>query len=695
MQRWLPSLLRIKRALFAGVLAPLLIVPPFAPAGAFLPSLALACGLGLLGALLYALACEVLRVLPRRLQLFLVGVLGGIVGCLGIARPLGALAKLQGEHQVLALVCLCGCVAAGAVAAALVWWSRPRCRGVHPARRTSGRVRLAIIAAFGSLALALATFEATHAWLVSYPALQHGLLIGSWLAAFSAALWAIGARSFSREFRAALVLALAGLPFAFGAILWRVNPEAVASMAKAEHTEHWVWLGRTLTDWDGDGSSDLLGGGDCAPFDPQVSPRQREVRGNGLDDNCRHGDAPALPTLPPAAATPRVTLEGRTRPPNLVLVTIDALRADRTTPYGYARNTTPALHEFEQGAVVFENAYTSGAWTCLALPSLFGGIYPRRIEWSPAALTNHLRLLAFPWRSNLSAGESFAISLTVPKAPPTWWLPLALQQQGYRTLALPSRAIAHMTHLLERGWDQVAVPDFELDAALTDLALERVLAEREQPFFLWVHYFGPHEPQTVHPEAPVFGSTLEDKYDHEVAATDYALGRLLRGLDALPEARTAWIVTADHGEAFEGDTQFHGTDLFEGGIRVPLLLRAPGIEVGRVATPASLVDVAPTLLALAGTEAPPGLDGQDLRTLRDDRTVITDLLRAGAEGEVILDQSAVTNTTQRLVRDHLKQVELLVQAHDRARPPHELDAALTPSELSEALARYEESALGL
>jgi arylsulfatase A-like enzyme len=208
-----------------------------------------------------------------------------------------------------------------------------------------------------------------------------------------------------------------------------------------------------------------------------------------------------------------------------------------------------------------------------------------------------------------------------------------------------------------------------------------------------VHYFDPHEPQTEHASVPSFGTSLEDKYDHEVAATDLAFGRLVQGLEERFGTATAWIVTADHGEAFAGGHQFHGTDLFEDGIAVPLLLRAPGLAAGRVVAPASLVDLAPTLLALAQIDAPPGLDGQDLRSLDAERSVITDLLRVGDEGDPLLDQTAVTGSAQRLVRDHLKQVESLVRVGDRARPPLELDTARAAPGLYEALARYEESAL--
>jgi choline-sulfatase len=695
----------------AGMVAALGVSAPFAAIGALLPSLGLTATLGVLGSLVLALGLAGVQRLPRRVAPWAAVAIGCAVGYCAVARPLGAVDKVSGEHATMAWFTLLGAVFAGGAAVWSVWWVRPRDAGEHPARRCHAVVRVALPLAVGTLALALCAFEASQAWLANYPAAQQVLVGGAWLLASWVCLWLFGAlpaleaalpRSAAGALAALLVLDIA---------LWRADASALAAMVRASHLEHWVKLGRALSDWDRDGVSSWLGGGDCAPFDAQVSPRQREIADNGVDDNCRHGDAAGMPELAkdvaPQLASAGAASDGvgpsagraldgaRARAPNLVLITVDTLRADHTTPYGHHRDTTPHLQRFAQSALQFDTAYTSGGWTCLALPSLFAGVYPRRLEWKPVAVTSTPRMLDFPWREQLAPGERQLASLTLPKHPPRWWLPSALQRAGYRTIAVPSHAIQHFGGALaNQGWDEVRVPAETGDRHVADLATQWLASEARGPFFLWVHFYDPHEPQTEHPGVPTFGVEIEDKYDHEVAAMDAQLGRLLAALEGMPQADTAVIVTADHGEVFQWGFQFHGTDLFEDNIRIPLWLRAPGLQPARVNTPASLVDIAPTLLAIAGLTPPRGLDGADLRALSPGRVVFTDLFRVDDEGRPKMDLVAVTNTRQRWIRDNMKQLESLVRVHDYARPPKLLDLDGVEPALLDALSRYDETAAG-
>src|SRR5690606_8254541 len=116
---------------------------------------------------------------------------------------------------------------------------------------------------------------------------------------------------------------------------------------------------RYLTDFDRDGYSSLLGGGDCAPFDGAVHPGADEIPDNGLDDNCVGGDLPngAIDHASPAVIpeTP-ATLD-------VTIITIDPPRADHTSLSGYERDTTPALPAWAETATRFQRAYTAGPWT--------------------------------------------------------------------------------------------------------------------------------------------------------------------------------------------------------------------------------------------------------------------------------------------------------------------------------------------
>ena len=133
-------------------------------------------------------------------------------------------------------------------------------------------------------------------------------------------------------------------------------------------------------------------------------------------------------------------------------------------------------------------------------------------------------------------------------------------------------------------------------------------------FFLWVHFLDPHKQYLAHAGYSKFGSTPRDLYDGEIAFTDAHIGRLLRALDTSPlAARTAVILTGDHGEAFgEHGEYFHGSEVWDEIVRVPLLIRIPGGKPGRIARRVSHVDIAPTILELAGLSPDAGARGRSL-----------------------------------------------------------------------------------
>jgi arylsulfatase A-like enzyme len=173
-------------------------------------------------------------------------------------------------------------------------------------------------------------------------------------------------------------------------------------------------------------------------------------------------------------------------------------------------------------------------------------------------------------------------------------------------------------------WDMTAMPpdsggdtdsSFSSDA-LSDAAI-RLLADPanvSRRFFMWVHYFDPHALYVAHAEAPDFkkgaSSWAKPAYDGEVWFTDHHLGRLLDFIAAQPWGkRTAIIVTADHGETFdEHGMNWHGVDLWQQLVHVPLVMYVPGAPPRRVKAKRSLVDLVPTVLDLMGLPQPP--DGE-------------------------------------------------------------------------------------
>jgi arylsulfatase A-like enzyme len=199
-----------------------------------------------------------------------------------------------------------------------------------------------------------------------------------------------------------------------------------------------------------------------------------------------------------------------------------------------------------------------------------------------------------------------------------------LRNAGFHTMGVASHWYFKPKYGLAQGmddWDMSAMPPEsagDADSSVTSEALTnvavRLLSDRANTvgrFFLWVHYFDPHANYVVHPEAPDFRAGAKNwakpLYDGEVWFTDHHIGRLLDFVASQPWAgKTAIVVTSDHGEAFEEHgMSYHGVDLWEPVVRVPLVVHVPGVKPHRVKQKRSLVDLVPTVLDLMGLPQPP------------------------------------------------------------------------------------------
>ena len=308
---------------------------------------------------------------------------------------------------------------------------------------------------------------------------------------------------------------------------------------------------------------------------------------------------------------------------NVLLITIDTLRADYLGFGGHAAATSPALDRFAAGAVVFENARATSSWTLASLGAL---------------MTSTLS------RENGCRDFGSRLADDVPT------LAELLRAAGWRTGGVASHVFLGEKHGLNRGFDEY---DQELvqeitrsHAAITSPRVTQKglawIAEHEggaEPWFLWLHYFDPHADYLEHGElSRQFGTeTSEQLYEGEIAFTDRAIGRLLDRLartGALED--TLVVVTADHGEEWEEHGRLgHGNTLHAEVLDVPLVVRVPGVAPRRIAEPVSLLDVLPTVLELVGVEAPRGVRGRSLagaleRGVAEARPVVAELwLRPG------------------------------------------------------------------
>jgi arylsulfatase A-like enzyme len=378
---------------------------------------------------------------------------------------------------------------------------------------------------------------------------------------------------------------------------------------------------QSLSDWDSDGYSSFLGGGDCAPLDPRINPSAPEVPGDGVDNNCIGGDAgrASEPRRPVWGAS----VHGSPTNQNLVIVTIETLRHDHASFIGSVNDTTPNLRRLAGSSLVFERMYSAAPYTRLALASLFSSLAPSEIDWQPSAASKLARHIS-------------------PKTP---WLPELLSARGYDTIAVLTEFSA-FTPLEDIGFER-GFRTYDVRTALTyrggtmwgfpaaeqvDKALAYV-SRAKRPFFLWLHLFEPHYRYEQPPGAPVFGTDERARYDAEIWHVDAQVGRLLEGLRGLGVwDDTVLFLSGDHGEAFgEHDDRFHGTNLFEPQVRPAALLRVPGVTAKRVDVSVTFTDIAPTLARVLGDRTTfDQLRGRSLAPLMHHRA-----LPPGQEGFVI------------------------------------------------------------
>jgi arylsulfatase A-like enzyme len=276
--------------------------------------------------------------------------------------------------------------------------------------------------------------------------------------------------------------------------------------------------------------------------------------------------------------------------PNIVLIIIDTLRADRLAIYGHPHDTAPYLTKLAADSVVFERAYSPSSWTVPATASIFTSTYP---------LQHQVHTGYFVTRA-IQRKRSFRLN-RIPDSLPT--LPETLKQRGYRTYGVADNLNISERMGFSRGFDSFIGYDYQgapaVNAAIDELSDGTL--EGDSPYFLYVHYMDPHEPygkRMEHYDEKASGGELFASYDSEIGFTDAHIGALIGNLDAGPD--TVIVVTADHGEEF-GDHGNHGhrNQLYDELLHVPLIISWPGrLAPRRVAHNVSTVDIMPMLLSL-------------------------------------------------------------------------------------------------
>jgi choline-sulfatase len=368
-----------------------------------------------------------------------------------------------------------------------------------------------------------------------------------------------------------------------------------------------VRLWRGILDFDGDGSSALLGGGDCDDRDSAIHPGALDVPGDLIDQDCDGDDAVVIPPPPPprqvdqtafrASLDTSVLLE-RTKGMNVVVITVDALRFDPLAPDAPDRADFPRLVKLLDESVFFTRAVAPASGTDVSLGTLLTG------RFDPFQVVDST-------------------------------LPEAIRGLGRHTAsAMPSEVLRHVGEvMLGRGidrvrkvytdWEREDVGDHISSDDITREAIKSIRSAAGKPFFVWAHYFDVHEHHQIEPTAELArsvhpgGSPAVHRYRAMLLAVDRGIGGLLDELDKRQlRDDTIVVFASDHGESLKEDPRLldtHGIVAYAPLVRIPLAFRVPGVPGGRRIDPVSLVDIAPTLLdLLCAPQAMGRLDGTSL-----------------------------------------------------------------------------------
>jgi arylsulfatase A-like enzyme len=397
----------------------------------------------------------------------------------------------------------------------------------------------------------------------------------------------------------------------------------------------------------------------------------------------------------PGAETPK---------PNVLLISIDTLRADHLSAYGYPRKTSPRIDSIAASGILYENAIAQAPNTHPSTAAIVTSRYPSELGGNPFKYIPY---------STATLAEVF-------------------RNAGYRTSAVVSNVWLRTSMGFDQGFegfdDKSAMSEFYADgervawknaADVSDAALSWLESRPEGPFFLWVHYLDPHHPYEPPPEYREAFSTsysenaeflrslamkptgeqtrtltymgrgkipvtdeqfasIVDQYDGEIAYTDSQIGRLLDFLESRSLAdNTIIAVTADHGEEFRDHGGWgHSHTLHRELLHVPLIVAYPGAPAGtRVEATTRLIDLAPTLLARAGLPVPTSMRGTDLSAAIADRPAVSMLTRK--------DEISVEFGNHKLVSDLARTRPRLYELGTD--PEERIDRASSDPKLVEAL----------
>ena len=325
---------------------------------------------------------------------------------------------------------------------------------------------------------------------------------------------------------------------------------------------------------------------------------------------------------PPAAV--RAALAEIERP-NVVLIVVDTLRADWTTPYGYESDTSPELQRWAERGALFERVRSQSSWTKVSMASLLTSLWPR--SHGVRSATDGL-------------GEGARTLSEV------------LGDAGYHTYGVQSNGWLDQSFGFQQGFERYVFPRAakqpdDLGKASHWPHAERVYEEMQrlieahpegEPFFLYLHFMDVHE-YAAPPEFRTYSGGNAATYLAAIRWVDSVLERIRQKLERAGLAdSTVMIFASDHGETFgENQLSGHAFNVHTPVLHVPLVIRTPfPLEPVRVTTQVRNIDIAPTVLDFAGVPIPPGFEGESLLPLIEASEPVPDRPAFADLGEPIL-----------------------------------------------------------
>ena len=347
---------------------------------------------------------------------------------------------------------------------------------------------------------------------------------------------------------------------------------------RTTQTKQYFKLARWALDFDRDGYSSVLGGGDSDDSRADINPGRPETPADGFDNNGIGGELTAQDIAEWKRERSSLhIIDSSAKRVNVIYIFIDALRADHLGTYGYARNTSPNIDRLAARSTVFENAFTPAPNTFEALPKFMQSSH---------------------WDGHY----------------PTWTE--VLGRNGYRNLLFPRRVATEKRHI--KGMKIVHHPGGKGLNATIDAAIDLLgRTPPERPFCAYLYATDPHRPYVRHDDFNFGPSTTTDAYDGEIAYTDSQFGRLFDWLDQSGRLNNTMIVfMADHGESLgERGVYKHSSQLYNEQEHIPMIIYEPGVAPRRVADYVSSIDLGTTILSAVGIEPPKEYAGVSLGPL--------------------------------------------------------------------------------